>query len=929
MKMDVKKIGAIVAGAAILASSVAFAGLYYEGVELVNDNGEPQVTIVVGENAAAKDGVAAAMIAAAIANKAYKDVELTAEVVGEATCKAAEGNGTTADCEVKDKTVTLEVTLPGLGDSAVEWGLLIAETGDKALGNRDADYYDYMQKLYEDRANPYTDQEGDTVLSGPNELQAMKVDGANFAPFKEATVTSTMYSLAASEKERVYVTGKTKYAKHEVYFNLRDVLYQAVFGPNDNGLNLCPGSDTLVDYTGNECSTDESLGSAKATIHFLGEPWVITDVYVPAISDSFDSEDQIKIINNAELKLAKESRSGVLNIGDCLSFDDGTQVCLGDVGREEGEDNQHPAIINVFASGKDPANDEPDIKDKIFPGSTKTIRLNGKEYKVHVYKTAAGYTMGEKWADMALISDEITLKSGKPFLDATDMESDDYKVYLGFTNKLKGSDASAVTHLKAIYLTATPGEDLEEGDRYYLTDSENFRNFEVIYNGLEDKEMHKLEVNIETSYSKTFKLKASDEDEDTVDLTNGKVVIFDFGNDGDAEVPSGAYVYTNGTAVGGSATVEKVYWILDGTIQNSTPVYLSVGDAVVELDNGDQYILDLTEDNVSGKNYIKYYWAGDKAGAVFFEANWTDNSTRDGKLDEYAEFVITEDIGEIGGSKGIAGYYFGVYAAGAGDDKIYAIYGDNTATPSASTDKDDISFYYEVGTLNSTIDTLAAVMTGSSPLFDGEDNSLTNYGYEDRDKYTQPFITPRGTEIDKDGTSVVFNVPEDLRRAMVMFKPTALAADKVNSQIIGPLREGDTATVGDVKIKVKEIKCEATATVSGGEGAYVADMTNVKAVIKAGDETYESYMAQKVTDIDATKLVTVDTLAADAGTIITVGGPAVNTMTQAAGVTVDELAENKVIVRVVGNKIVVAGYEADDTLEAAKQFIAALTAEAA
>ena len=45
--INLKKIGAIVAGATKLASSVAFAPLYYEDTALVTDSGQPVVKVVV------------------------------------------------------------------------------------------------------------------------------------------------------------------------------------------------------------------------------------------------------------------------------------------------------------------------------------------------------------------------------------------------------------------------------------------------------------------------------------------------------------------------------------------------------------------------------------------------------------------------------------------------------------------------------------------------------------------------------------------------------------------------------------------------------------------------------------------------------------------------------------------------------------------
>jgi hypothetical protein len=49
MKVNLKKIGAIVAGATILASTAAFGALWYGNTKLVDDNGAPVAKVVVAK----------------------------------------------------------------------------------------------------------------------------------------------------------------------------------------------------------------------------------------------------------------------------------------------------------------------------------------------------------------------------------------------------------------------------------------------------------------------------------------------------------------------------------------------------------------------------------------------------------------------------------------------------------------------------------------------------------------------------------------------------------------------------------------------------------------------------------------------------------------------------------------------------------------
>jgi hypothetical protein len=74
------------------------------------------------------------------------------------------------------------------------------------------------------------------------------------------------------------------------------------------------------------------------------------------------------------------------------------------------------------------------------------------------------------------------------------------------------------------------------------------------------------------------------------------------------------------------------------------------------------------------------------------------------------------------------------------------------------------------------------------------------------------------------------------------------------------------------------------------------------------------------------KLVGMDTDGAGAGVSILVGGPAVNTMTEAAlqDTTVDLKTDGRVVKVIGDSKIVVAGWTAADTMAAADDFIAGI-----
>ncbi|MBD3210216.1 hypothetical protein GF318_02440, partial [Candidatus Micrarchaeota archaeon] len=137
MKINFRKIGAVVAGATILAGSAAFAGLTFGSTTLVDDQGAPAAKVVVGAGAHASDGVAASLIANKMVSEGYKTETLTAEVVGTATCTAESQDNETGTCAITNEKAQLEITVPGTV-AAGTW------TGENLIG-------DYLNRRLLDR----------------------------------------------------------------------------------------------------------------------------------------------------------------------------------------------------------------------------------------------------------------------------------------------------------------------------------------------------------------------------------------------------------------------------------------------------------------------------------------------------------------------------------------------------------------------------------------------------------------------------------------------------------------------------------------------------------------------------------------------------------------------------------------------------------
>jgi len=510
MKVNLKKIGAIVAGATILASTAAFGALWYGNTKLVDENGAPVAKVVVGEKAAASDGVGAALIASRMMASAYKSVNLKGQVVGTATCTGGTGTG---NCPVSDEKATLEITVPGqVAEGTYTINTLIGDflnrrlldRVDNSAGGSDVEY-PYATSETSENANPFTDNAGNQLshVAGAKET-LYRVTGDMFAPLKTQTLKDDSVAKVYTERQDIWVSGETSVYKEadgvQGQFDL--VSYTLKFGGagNDHGIPVCT-TPTSNDYT--YCkSTDGNLDYATEThkvyVWFLGEQWVISEMSPPTTTVTSDS----LVVNGGYVKLAKEAISGLLNQGESLETDN-LKFHLDDL---EAHGDTTSAILSVLD-----ANDNILKKDKIAPGETKEFNIQGKTYRVHVYKVAPGYTFGAKWADMAIYAKELTLESGK-YLDEDQETNPNWKVALGWKNKDGASDdagtpgnEAAPDHLRSIILWSDKldgltvgGEDEKMGPGAYIPFVEDPVVWKLTYSGLDitnaDRDTLKFEL---------------------------------------------------------------------------------------------------------------------------------------------------------------------------------------------------------------------------------------------------------------------------------------------------------------------------------------------------------------------------------------------------------------------------------------------------
>ncbi len=885
--INLKKIGAILAGSAILASSVAFAGLVYQNTPLVDANGQPVVKIVVGERAAASDGVVAAYIASKIANEAYKSSTMTAEVVGAGTCTGASGTGTCSVVAGSEK-VTLLVTVPGAGAAdRADYSAGIGDYLDRDLLNRytsgtDADEAYTVTDSYSDtEANPYQDYIGGYVdgTFASAEYQAMVKVGSEFGPFAPVTIQPRGSASSIQEGQYFTFSGKNYWDTGDKVLKntLTEGGYTAVFAPGDDyGLPLCPGDPgkNLV-----LCGPMDELPSKKVFIKFLGEDWVISEV-TPADSAAGTTIDQQTYhTSGSKIKLAKEAVSGIINVGEILDAGNGYKVRLDDIARESDAENAHPAIVTVLDS-----NDNEVCQDQVFPDTTVSNLCDTTGIKLHVYQTAPGVMLIAKWAELGIFSDEITLEDGQKFISDSDSNWD---VLIGWENKGTGESKSDPEYLRTITLYTDAGDynEMVAGDKFPVVDLPNYEKFDLTYNGIDDSKTtyDDLKYKIDTT-GKRLGIQNGTASTDTcyINITDPYVKV----TTSQGEFRSNLLIPFGSTT---SRRGAEAYWLPYGAVDDTCGLGLVNPDSVVLKDSdGKWWVFD--PGLLSSPAYFDYRWAGSN-GELWFNTN---------------EVWLGEDMGKIK---------------------------DGSPTPITYTAVDWLGIYYDTGT-----DTLLSIGPDNADdevtLQMWDETTVTPFtlddlGYTYGSEYEAKFVSPRGTQfVSPSKTSKSFKVPKDLLKATYTFA-TSAAANATPDTTTLILGEGDEATVGTTGVKVKVLNITESLTPctfgTGAGAAPTCDMSGVSAVIMPNNAP--SVQAEQHSALTS-NMVVLDSAATglDTGTVITVGGDVVNTVTAGAiaGQGVD-FAAQPVVVRAIGNKIVVAGLNAQDTISAAQQFVAGVT----
>jgi len=904
--INVKKIAAF-AGAAVLFGAAAVAAeVTYGSTQLVDQSGQPTVKIYVGSKAAISDGVAAANIAAKIANEAYKSSTLTASVSGTPTCTVGSGVSGAGSCSIVEssKKVTLEVTLPGSIAGTHTFKTLITDTIDRALANR---ANSLSEDLYPaDLSSTDTSGTVTSPLRGPEtgNIKAKNlymIGSGQFTGFADYAVadnqaTSTSYT----EQQSFWIGSGNQSVAYDSSSSIRDVAvnkytamaYSAKFTGNDYGIQVCTGdlaSSDTTNWAGCAADSNSRTDRHRVQIKFMGADWIISEMTNPTALQT----DSTGVIAGGQIKLAKEAKYGIVNVGGEL--DAGTfKIRLSDISVAVGATNTHPAIIDVLD-----ANDAVVGQIQVDPGTTYTFTQSGtaNQVKIHVYKTAPGFTLNAKWAEMAVYTDEITLKDGQRYnlVSSTDVDKD-FKVSLLWKNRDRSSsvDSNVSDSLREIVVYNIDGF----SDKTKAGDVVNFLKgtptFKLTYNGVDLVDDDYVPLTFSALSSDSYRLATTVGDvscgaTSSADLSYTAKLV-------EIKTSGSALLGGTGDALSGDYLFEKVLFDPIGrTAPNSTSLN---GTQNQSASFSTDYVPRILW-KVSGRDC--YNW---DTFAYAAQANPTLGSTN---------FIKFDTAGDNSAAQGAL--YFSTTTLGSFGN-VSMLYQEDAGKYGTSSNNE----------VYTGVPVLVSDTSVSTFRFKSTDSSTQNVYYYGLGKtsftaYEPTFVSERGSKTLSVGTSdVSFKVAKRVGMPTFQFAYADITtASSADQYVMGV---GESKVFGGVTVLVKAIDASAgscNVLGSGGAPACSVDSTGVAGVISPNNaasvvvsEPYKLTSSMVLLDSEAVS-----------GVAITVGGPLVNTVTAEAlkDANVDFNVDS-VVVKEVGNKIVVAGKTASDTMAAADQFIA-------
>ncbi|MGC8649163.1 MAG: S-layer protein, partial [Candidatus Micrarchaeia archaeon] len=464
--LNIKRITALAAGAALLGLGLAFAGpISFQGVPIISNTGQPVVQIVVGSSAQPSDGVAAGNIAAAIGNLAYTTVPVTASVNTAQAMNVLKVSVPSSSYTLSNQEVWLNISSAHAISGAYQFSALIGSVLNRGItlnelyltkglqttttGGAYADYGPGNYALTYPLDSPYTD-----VFSGvptsTTPSASTNGGGITFSGFTSVPNGGDNLVKISNSQLPTLLNNAGQYQESEYLWISGFPVFNQSKTPGSLMLESADGAYQAYFATPIPIHTASSKSLNQPTISLLGKNWTILN-YTPPTTPVTSG----KAVPGGSIYMAASlSPMETIYVGHNITSGPFT-VALEDLGQPNGA-GQSPASLNVYYDGK------LTNVTQVWPGTTAKLNVTGHNLYINVNSTFAGLYAYQKWAKMQLYSDVINLQSGQQFNKTNDPN---WYTILEWTNSTTGTTADALASI-IIYGDQAQAKNLQQGQSF-------------------------------------------------------------------------------------------------------------------------------------------------------------------------------------------------------------------------------------------------------------------------------------------------------------------------------------------------------------------------------------------------------------------------------------------------------------------------------
>ncbi len=976
--LKAKRIAAV-AASVLVGLAFAGQGVTFGNIPIINSQGQPVVQIVVGSSAAPSDGVVAANIAAVIGNLAFTSTNVTATVGGTSNLKCVISTPT---CTLTNQQVYLGESGLASSSSSYVFSALIGSVLNRGVslntlsntktlqtGNQYA-FQETSSITASPAASPYfaagyvpfstvtaTNNGGGVSFSG---FTSSTYD--NILQVTNANLPSLLNNWGGNgESESLWVTGFPVYDQqnsvHQVQLLSAGGAYQVVFNtPIQN-------------------RTSSNSIQINTPIKLLGKSWTILQATGAGKTTSVTSSTELA---GGKLKLAASiTPLTTLYVGQNMTSGPFT-VVLQDLGQPN-TNGVSPASVAVYTNGK------LTNETAISPGNANITKFNvsGQTLYLEVNQTFAGLYAYQKWAKIQAYSNIMNVTSGHVFNQTNDPGW--YTELLWTNTTASGGNSNAAVALKSIVIYNTTPTNLNAGQSFsYIQNPSEYKltfvgstlgtsNYDPVtaassYQGsvqyqnlgaqatfgptnvTEPAQVLTVTSSIpgafsyagQTSSSVMYDLTPYQLATSGAGITANAVTEYGQADSGNVVLtyPNGNFVssanpliltvsgypITGVSTVGASPITEQAQFTSSGStptsvalttaLYNVTAVKLSRALPGAITANVNTYMTANAANTVElgsltngGNGDILY---GPQSGKVYYSvAGASGNSVIYNQQNGQPTSTFQLTMSNPAVSSAVSQYgYFSM---------------NEVAVPTNTAAQDQLNFgiYNSTGGVNANpLFQLNDSATLTSPSFTGgAKNNMTYVSTQtDAMNVNQGFVTERGSVVQTiSPTSVTVNFAKAV--GMLEFIASASNATVANAttHVVGPIKIGQSVP-GLANVTVENVTASCAVGASAGN-CTVSGVSNLTATPS---------VTQAVTPVKlntaTTPLAVVDSNANSASTLIVVGSKYVNSV--AAQVFAQNPSLNtsfgpgSVVVQAFGgSRILVAGYTANETVQAGNQFI--------